>query len=113
VISGPPPLGPGAPAAARLRAFGDGYLEFLERHADLLLVAVPPGRESGGPYSLYATHLAILLREAAPRLDAEFTAQALLATLGPGRHLHSRRDLGWSLDRVSAGWRGLVDALTA
>jgi len=113
LIFGPPPLGPGAPAAERLRAFGDGYLDFLERHADLLLVAVPPGHESGGPYTLYATHLAILLRDAAPRLDAEFTAQALLTTLGPGRHLHSRRDLGWSLERVRAGWRGMVDALTA
>ena len=34
LISGPPPLGPGAPAAERLRAFGDGYLDLLERHAE-------------------------------------------------------------------------------
>ena len=67
LISGPPPLGPGVPAAERLRAFGEGYLDLVERHVELLVVAEPPGRiVDGGPYALYATHLALLLREAAP-----------------------------------------------
>jgi AcrR family transcriptional regulator len=114
LISGPPPLGPGVPAAERLRAFGEGYLDLVERHVELLVVAEPPGRiADGGPYSLYATHLTLLLREAAPHIDAEFTAQALLATLRPAQHLYARRGLGWSLDRVRAGWCGLVDALSA
>lgn len=113
LIAGPPPLGPGAPAPERLVAFGDGYFDFLDRHADLLLVATPAGRESGGPYALLATHLIILLREAAPHLDGEFTAQSLLATLSPGRYVVLRRDLGWSLDRICAGWRALVGALCA
>jgi AcrR family transcriptional regulator len=113
LIAGPPPLGPGAPAAERLRAFGEGYLDFLDEHADLLVVAVPPGRESAGPYALLLTHLAILVADAAPHLDPQFTAHALLATLSPGRHLHTRRDLGWSLERLRAGWRALVDALCA
>src|SRR3954469_565873 len=91
LIFAPPPLGPGAPAAERLRAFGDGYLDLLERHADLLAVARPPGRTSDGPHQLFATHLAILLREAAPALDAQFTARALLAALDPGEHLFARR----------------------
>jgi AcrR family transcriptional regulator len=112
LISGPPPLGPGAPAAARLRAFGYGYLDLCERHADLLVVAAPPGRDGDGPHQLYATHLAILLREAAPHLDAEFTAQALLATLSPALHLRARRGLGWPLERLRAGWAGLVDSLS-
>src|SRR3954465_12925333 len=80
LIAGPPPLGPGVPAAERLRAFGAGYIELLERHSELMLAAAPGGREGEGPHSLYATHLAILLREAAPRLDARFTAESLLAT---------------------------------
>ena len=114
LISGPPPLGPGVPAAERLRAFGEGYLDLVERHVELLVVAEPPGRiADGGPYSLYATHLTLLLREAAPHIDAEFTAQALLATLRPAQHLYARRGLGWSLERVRAGWCGLVDALSA
>jgi AcrR family transcriptional regulator len=114
LIFGPPPLGPGVPAAERLRAFGDGYLDVLEEHADLLAVAVARARRGqAGPEQLYATHLAILVREAAPRLDAEFTALSLLATLDPARHLHARRELGWPVERLRSGWRTLVDALTA
>jgi AcrR family transcriptional regulator len=113
LIAGPPPVGPGAPAAERLRAFGEGYLDLLERHAPLLAVAVPPDRKAEGPHTMYATHLAILLREGAPHVDAEFTAQALLATLDPAHHLRARHGLGWSIDRLRAGWRGLVDALCA
>jgi AcrR family transcriptional regulator len=112
MISGPPPLGPGAPAAERLRAFGHGYLELLERHADLLIVAASAARGEPGPHLFYATHLAILLREAAPHLDAVFTAEALLATLAPVHHLRLRRSLGWSLDQLRSGWEGLVDAIS-
>ena len=48
LLSGPPPLGPGAPAATRLLAFGEGYLDLLERHGDLLLAAAPPGATATG-----------------------------------------------------------------
>ena len=113
LIAGRPPLGPGAAPWERLHAFGIGYLDLLERHADLIAVAATPGRAAGGPDSFYTMHLAILLRDAAPQLDAEYTARALLATLAPGQHLFSRRALGWSLDRVRAGWCGVVDALSA
>lgn len=113
LIAGPPPLGPGAPAVERLHAFGDGYLDLLERHADILAVAVPLTRGPSGPDQLNATHLTILLREAAPSVDPEFTAWALLATLHPSRHLQARNGLGWSVDRLRAGWHALVDALCA
>jgi AcrR family transcriptional regulator len=113
LISGPPPLGPGAPPAESLRAFGDGYLDLVERHGDLLLAAAPPGRDADGPLAFYATHLAVLLRQAAPAMDADYTARALLAALSPGAHVHARRALGWPLGRLREGWRGLVDALVA
>jgi AcrR family transcriptional regulator len=113
LISGPPPLGPGVAAMDRLHAFGDGYLDLLERHADILAVAVPLTRGPSGPDQLNATHLTILLREAAPSVDPEFTAWALLATLHPSRHLQARNGLGWSVDRLRAGWHALVDALCA
>jgi AcrR family transcriptional regulator len=113
LISGPPPLGPGVAATERLHAFGDGYLDLLERHADILAVAVPLTRGPHGPDQLNATHLAILLREAAPDLDPEFTAWSLLATLHPSRHLQARHGLGWPVERLRAGWHALVDALCA
>jgi AcrR family transcriptional regulator len=113
LISGPPPVGPGAPAVERLCAFGEGYLELLERHADLLVAAVPVGGDGVGPHPFYATHVMILLREAAPQLDAAFTAEALLATLAPAHHLRARHGLGWSIERLRDGWRDLVRAVCA
>jgi AcrR family transcriptional regulator len=113
LISGPPPLGPGAPASERLRAFGEGYLDLLERHSALMVAAAPGAKEASGPYSLYVTHLAILLREAAPRLDAQFTAEALLATFAPTHHLRMRHGLGWSLERMREGWAALVSEISA
>ena len=54
----------------------------------------------------------ILLREAAPHLDAEYTARAMLAMLHPAHHLYARRALEWPLERLRDGWHALVDALT-
>jgi AcrR family transcriptional regulator len=113
LIAGPPPLGPGASAAERLKAFGLGYLDLLETHSGLMVAAAPGGKEGGNVYALYTTHLAILLRDAMPLLDPQFTAEALLATFAPAQHQRVRHDLGWSLKRVREGWIALVDALTA
>src|SRR5687768_4105366 len=38
-IHGEPPLGPGAPPAERLRAFGHGMLDLLESHGDVIMAA--------------------------------------------------------------------------
>ena len=113
LIAGPPPLGPGAPALERLHAFGDGYLDLLERHADILAAAVPTTRGPQAPEQLVATHLAILLREGAPHLDPEYTARAMLAMLHPAHHLYARHALEWPLERLRAGWHAMVDALCA
>lgn len=112
LIGGPPPLGPGAPAGVRLQAFGTGYLALLERHADLMLAAGASERDGRGPYSLYATHLSILLREAAPELDPELTARYLMATLSPAEFVIARRGMEWSLERLVDGWCALVGALS-
>src|SRR4051794_25807315 len=112
LIAGPPPLGPGAPATQRLQAFGSGYLNLLERHADLIMAAGQSEFDGRGPYSLYATHVAILLRECAPQLDAEAAARSLMATLAPSEFIFVRFRLGWSLERVIRTWCEFVAALT-
>jgi AcrR family transcriptional regulator len=112
LIGGAPPLGPGADPVTRLHAFGAAYLELLDRHGALILAAEPSGREGGGPYRFYLAHLTILLREAAPTLDAEYAAHTLLAGLAPGHHALLRGVLGWDLERLVDGWCRLVDALT-
>lgn len=113
MIAGPPPLGPGAPAAERLEAFGHAYLEHLERVAEILTVGVGDAPFGGGPFALYLTHLAILLRDAAPQADAEYVARVLFGALDPREHLYCRRELGWSLERRLAGWSALAASVTA
>ena len=108
-LSGPPPLGPGAPAAERIRAFGERYIEIMEEHAGL--IAAASDDSTAGPEVAYATHLAVLLREAAPACDPEFTSRALVTALDPFQHLYARRQLGWSVERIKEGWRAHVAAL--
>src|SRR6202020_1763803 len=82
-IRGPTPLGPGAPACERLIAFGQALLFPPAAHGDLLLAAqttrTPGQRFDAGPHGAYRAHVIALLRDAAPDLDAEYTAEALLA----------------------------------
>ena len=108
-LFGPPPLGPGAPAVDRLRAWGERYLELMEEHAGLIGAAA--ARPGSGPEPMYATHLTMLLREAAPACDPEYTAQTLIAALNPLQHVYAREGLGWSPERLADGWRALIDAL--
>jgi AcrR family transcriptional regulator len=111
LIAGPPPLGPGVPAAERLHAFGAGFLDLLETHAELMVAAAPTVKEASGVMALYSTHLRILLVEAAPHLDPRYMAESLLAMLDPQQHLRMRHGLGYSLDQLVRGWDQLVDAL--
>ena len=114
LLRGEPPLGPGAPALERLRAFGVGYLAHLERHAPLIAAAVgSEPLDQRGPFSLYLTHLTVLLREACPDVDPEHAARMLWAGLGPVEFVRARQGLGWPLERLQRGWGMLVDALAA
>ncbi|BCJ28780.1 TetR/AcrR family transcriptional regulator [Actinocatenispora sera] len=84
ILSGEPPLGPGAPAGERLRAFLGAYAEFLDTHLDLIRVsetASPGARYRIGAYRFWHRHVAILLHQARPELDADYLAHALLAPL--------------------------------
>jgi AcrR family transcriptional regulator len=111
LLRGAPPIGPGAPAVDRLKAFGGRYLEVLDVHAQLFVAAEGVPEDRHGPTSFYLTHLAMLLREACPEQDAEHVARVLLAGFGPREIVHWRTVLGWPLLRVQAGWDALVDAL--
>ncbi|MEU1875881.1 TetR family transcriptional regulator [Streptosporangium sp. NPDC020072] len=107
-LSGPPPLGPGAPAAERIRAFLRALARRTVDQLDLLLVAETTGpfARFGGAYHAYHRHLAVLIADARPDRDPSFLADALLAPLAANL-LAYRRDL--TLDGVQAG---LDDLLT-
>jgi AcrR family transcriptional regulator len=110
-IRGPAPLGPGAPAWERLIAFGRRVLGRFSDDGDLLLVAQTagtPGRRFGaGPYGAYYAHLTLLLGQADPILDAEYAAEALLASLSAEVILHQLQR-GMTLERLGDGWEQVV-----
>ena len=109
-IRGPAPLGPGAPACERLIAFGRAVLAHTVAHGDLLLVAT--GRKwDVGAYVAYRVHVTMLVAEAAPELDADYTAQALLEVLGPQGVLHQLRVQEMPLERLADGWEALIRRL--
>jgi AcrR family transcriptional regulator len=97
ILSGPPPLGPGAPAAQRLQAFFAAYLEHVLAHLDLSRMsetASPGARYRIGAYKFWRQHLTILLREAAPGRDPEALAHTLLALVSAEHLLAVVAELG-------------------
>jgi len=113
-LHGPPPLGPGAPPQARLKAFAAARLDLLERHADLVAAAeagAGGARFLAAPYGVHRLHVAVLVAEADPAADAEFAADVLLAPLSAESHAHWRRIRGMSRERLQAGFDALVDRL--
>ena len=114
LIRGAPPLGPGVPAAERLIAFGRGMLGLVDAHRGLLLAAetgAPCGRFRTRPYASYHFFTSSLLREAAPDLDAGYTAHVLLAALGAEMVAYLRDEAGTSLEEIADGFERLVRSL--
>lgn len=82
ILTGPPPLGPDAPATDRLEAFLDAYLDYLFGHLDLVRVsetASPGARYRIGAYRFWHRHVAILLAAARAEIDGDVLAHTLLA----------------------------------
>jgi AcrR family transcriptional regulator len=112
VIRGPAPLGPGAPPVDRLIAFGERLLRHLAQHGDLIAAAEGRlDRYRSGPFAVYRTHVALLVREAAPDADWDYLTDALLAPLKADVVAYQRRVLGMSQERLASGWADLVRRL--
>jgi AcrR family transcriptional regulator len=115
VIRGEPPLGPGARAVERLAAFGRARLELLEGHGALIASAEAGergnARLASPVYLFYRTHIAMLVGECDPRLDADYVTEALLLPLAADAFMYQRRALGMDLDRIVEGYTELVRRL--
>ena len=113
IISGPPPLGPGAPPVVRVMAFLDTYLDLLDRHVALFMDsenASDGARYRIGSYHLWHRHLSHLIEAAHPELDADYTAHVLLAPLAADLH-NALREQGYELDRMKTGLRAVATSL--
>lgn len=111
-LRGPAPLGPGAPPAERLAAFGRALIAHLHQHRELMSAAQAGGRYLSGPYRAYRLHVAVLLHRADPSLDAECIADCLLSPINPDLIAY-QLGLGISLDRLSDGWETLAKGALA
>ncbi|WP_093418683.1 TetR/AcrR family transcriptional regulator [Saccharopolyspora flava] len=113
-LSGPPPLGPEAPALERLRAFGPAVMRHELDHIELYLAAQPPvERRCQVPArGLRRAHLAILLRQTEAAADVELAAETLLASIDTPLLHHLVTQRGFPLDRLDAAWQDLVTRYT-
>ncbi|MEU9645409.1 helix-turn-helix domain-containing protein [Streptomyces sp. NPDC048188] len=114
LLSGPPPLGPGAPPVERLRAFGCALLSRSVDQLDLLLAGEPSAerRHSFPPRRFLRQHVALLLREAVPDADCELLSHTLMAYLDAPLVHHLIEQCGMPPERVRAGWLDLVARVT-
>ncbi|WP_436770829.1 TetR/AcrR family transcriptional regulator [Yinghuangia sp. YIM S09857] len=104
-LAGPPPLGPGAPAGERLRAFLHALVDrTVEQHGVLLSaeVADPCARYTSPPYRTMQTHVATLVAELRPDADAAALAEFVLAPVSPSMLHHLMADRGMTAARIKA-----------
>jgi len=118
VLSGEPPLGPGAPALERLIAYGVARIEFLFEHLDIARAtldggqAVPAGSES----PLSRLHIRMLLHEIRPAVtNLDILAAQLTAALDGPLMLHlptadlSPADVERMRAALVQGWVDLIN----
>jgi AcrR family transcriptional regulator len=112
-IRGPAPLGPSAAPLQRLEAFLDALVDLLEAHTELHVVshhATPGARYRSALYGFYRRHVALLVGELRPDLDAGVVADLLLAPLAADAYLHLRLESA-EPERVKDGLHALVEGL--
>ncbi|QIG42281.1 TetR/AcrR family transcriptional regulator [Nocardioides anomalus] len=112
VISGPPPLGPGAEPMQRLEAFGRSRLELNLLTADLIRAAGRAGTRSYAAYSFVAMHVRHLMNELGTEGDVALLSTALLAPLEVPILEQQVRVEGISVERIYAAWVDLARRVT-
>jgi hypothetical protein len=114
ILSGEPPLGPGAPPAARLAAFIGAYLQLVVAQLDLVLMSetsAPGARLRTGAHAFWRAHCRYLL-DAAAGPDPELRADLLLAALAAEQVRHWLHDEHRSLDDLTPRLANAALALT-
>jgi polyketide synthase 12 len=116
VLSGPPPLGPGAPPLDRLIAYGQARIDYLLRNREIARQALDGSQPipAGSSTPLSRAHIRVLLGQLdLGPADLDVLAMQLTAALdGPLLLYLSADDLtapaSSALDRIARGWEDLV-----
>ncbi len=120
VLSGPPPLGPGAEPLDRLVAFGPARLRFLSENREIARAALD-GRTPvpfGPPAMMTQRHLRMLLQQiGTDAADLDILAMQLTAALDVPLLLYTAPEVGEHPektfeDRLARGWEDLVSRLS-
>jgi AcrR family transcriptional regulator len=113
-LSGPPPLGPGAPPQERLEAFIIALLQLQDQNLELMLAA---NRYSDGtappPYATFLIHISTLVAQIDPRLNSGVVAGLVLNSIAPPVIQRLRRDGGAQLEDFETAAIALLRGLTA
>jgi AcrR family transcriptional regulator len=116
LLRGPPPLGPGAPAAERLEAFACAWPAFLDRNLELALAAGTPAGGPAAPFASLVLHVRVLLDELRPDEQHEVLAEMIIAALGAAVVAQLRRERGFDLAELQSAalalLRGVLGAET-
>jgi polyketide synthase 12 len=112
VLSGPPPLGPGAAPLDRLIAYGQARIHFMAGHYEIARAALD-GRQpipAGAQTPMSQSHIRVLLAQLdLGPADLDLLAIQLTAALdGPLLLYLSATDLGQAEPHLAHGWQDLV-----
>lgn len=103
LLTGPPPLGPGAAPADRLGAFVRAYLGYVDDRLDLVQMSetsAPGARFRTGAHALWRRHIVVLLTETG--IDrTDLRADLLLAAMAAEQVRHWLRDEGRDRDALA------------
>ena len=113
ILSGPPPLGPGAEAMDRLLALGHARAELNLLHRRLIRAAGRAGERSYAAASFTAMHVRYLLGELGVRGDLTFLATALLAPLEVPILEQQIEIESMQVNRIITAWDDLVRRVVA
>jgi AcrR family transcriptional regulator len=108
ILSGPPPVGPGAPPMERLLAFGHARIELNLLHRRLIIAAGRAGARSFAAVSFTAMHVRYLLAELDVRGDLPFLTTALMAPLEVPILEQQVQVEEMQVRRIITGWDDLV-----
>jgi AcrR family transcriptional regulator len=115
VLSGPPPLGPGAASLDRLIAYGRARIAFQLEHYDIARAALDGAQPiPAGQGTISRVHIRMLLGQIPPNgVDLDILAVQLAAALeGPFLLYLSASDLTEAAlrsgERITQGWQDLI-----